>query len=111
MVSIPKKLHVKKGDTVEIISGKDKTRRGKVLTALPKKGKVIVEGINLQTKHQKARGANQQGGIIHQEGPIFSSKVMLVCKKCNKATRIGHTVLDDGTKVRICKICSEAFND
>lgn len=111
MVSKPLKIHVRKGDTVEIISGKDKGKRGKVLSALPKKGKILVEGVNMLTKHQKARGANQQGGIIHQEGPLFASKSMLVCKKCNKATRISNRILDDGSKVRVCKVCGETFND
>lgn len=111
MVNIPKKIHVKKGDTVQIISGKDKDKRGTVLTVLPKKGKIIVQGVNMLTKHQKARGANQQGGIIHQEGPIFSSKAMLVCKRCNKPTRVGHSILEDGTKVRVCKVCGETMND
>ncbi len=106
-----RKLHVKKGDTVEIISGKDKSKRGKVLAAFPKQGKVIVEGINLLTKHQKPRGAGQQGGIIHQEGPIYASKVMLVCNKCNKRTRVGRKILDDGTKVRVCKVCNEVIGE
>ncbi len=111
MVNVPRKMHVKKGDTVEIISGKDKSKRGKVLAAFPKEGKVIVEGINLLTKHQKPRGAGQQGGIIKVEGSIYSSKVMLVCKKCNKPTRVGRQVLEDGTKVRVCKVCNEVIND
>ena len=111
MVNVPRKLHVKKGDTVEIISGKNKDKRGKVLATLPKKGKIIVEGVNLLTKHQKPRGAGQQGGIIHQEGPIYSSKAMLVCKRCNKATRVGRSIQEDGTKVRVCKVCKEVIND
>lgn len=111
MVNVPRKLHVKKGDTVEIISGKDKNKRGKVLAAYPSKGKIIVEGVNLQTKHKKARSAEQQGGIIHQEGSIYSSKAMLVCKRCNKATRVGHKILEDGTKVRVCKVCNETISD
>ena len=111
MGNMPKKLHVKKGDTVEIISGKDKSKRGKVLAAYPGEGKIVVEGVNLLTKHRKARSANQQGGIIRQEGPIYSSKAMLVCQKCNKPTRVGHKILEDGTKVRVCKVCNETFND
>jgi large subunit ribosomal protein L24 len=111
VVNVPKKMHVKKGDTVEIISGKDKSKRGKVLAAYPSEGKIIVEGVNLLTKHKKARGANQQGGIIHQEGPIYSSKAMLVCKKCNKPTRVGHKILEDGTKVRVCRVCNETISD
>ncbi len=111
MVNVPKKLHVKKGDTVEIISGKDKNKRGKVLAAFPKTGKIIVEGVNILTKHMKATGAGQQGGIIKQEGAIYSSKAMLVCKKCNKPTRISRKIMEDGTKVRVCKRCSEVFDN
>ena len=111
MVKKPGKMHVKKGDTVEIISGKDKSKRGKVLVAYPQEGKIVVEGVNILTKHKKPRGAGQQGGIIRQEGAIYSSKAMLVCKKCNKPTRVGHKILEDGTKVRVCKVCGEIFND
>lgn len=111
MVNVPRKLHVKKGDTVEIISGKDRSKRGKVLTALPKEGKIVVEGINLLTKHQKPRGVGQQGGIIKVEGPIYASKAMLVCNRCNKKTRVGRRILEDGTKVRVCKVCKEIIND
>lgn len=109
MVNKPRKLHVKKGDTVEIISGKDKGKRGVVLRALPSEGKIVVEGVNMLTKHQKPRGANQQGGIIHQEGAIYASKAMLVCKRCNKARRVARKVMEDGTKVRGCKKCGETF--
>lgn len=111
MVNQPRKLHVKKGDTVEIISGKDEGKRGKVIAAFPAKGKIIVEGINMQLHHQKPRGANQQGGRIKKEGPIFASKAMLVCRKCNKATRVSNQVMVDGSKVRVCKVCGETFND
>ncbi|MDD4679303.1 MAG: 50S ribosomal protein L24 [Clostridia bacterium] len=111
MVRVPRKLHVKKGDTVEIISGKNKNKRGKVLAVSPKKGMIIVEGVNILKKHQKPRGANQQGGIIKQEGPIYSSKAMLVCKRCNKRTRVGYQILEDKTKVRVCKVCKEVIND
>ncbi|MFU0799780.1 MAG: 50S ribosomal protein L24 [Xylanivirga thermophila] len=105
------KMQIKKGDTVEVISGKDKAKKGKVLSVLPKEGKVIVEGVNILTKHQKARGIDQPGGIIHQEGPIYASKVMVVCNKCNKKTRIAKKILEDGSRVRVCKQCGEIFND
>ncbi len=78
------KLHVKRGDSVVVISGKDKGKRGKVLVALPKNSKVIVEGINVSTKHKKPSKTVQQGGIIHQESPLFSSKVMIWCDKCKR---------------------------
>lgn len=104
------KLHIKRGDSVVVISGKDKGKRGKVLVALPKDGKVIVEGINMSTKHKKPSQKVQQGGIIHQESPIFSSKVMVWCDKCKKGVRLGHRLLDDNTKVRYCKSCGDVLD-
>ena len=105
------KLHVKTGDTVMIISGKDKGKTGKVLEVSPKEGKVIVEGCNLVTKHVKPRAVGQQGGIVKAEAPLYACKVMPVCPKCGKPTRVGHMVKEDGTKVRVCKhaSCGEPF--
>lgn len=105
-----RKLHVKKGDQVVVISGKDKGKKAKVLVALPKEGKVVIEGVNMSTKHKKPSGQFQQGGIIHQESPIFASKVMLWCDKCKKGVRIGKKLLQDGTKVRYCKSCGEMLD-
>lgn len=105
-----KKLHVKRGDTVVVISGKDKGKKGKVLIALPKASKLIVEGINMSTKHKKPTKNVQQGGIIHQESALFSSKVMLWCDKCKKGVRVGHKMLDDNTKVRYCRDCGDVFD-
>lgn len=105
-----KKIHVKKGDSVVVISGKDKGKRSKVLVAMPKDGKVIVEGVNMCTKHKKPSQAVQQGGIIHQENAIYSSKVMLWCDKCQKGVRIGHKILEDKSKVRYCKSCGEILD-
>jgi large subunit ribosomal protein L24 len=110
-MSEKKKLHVKAGDTVEVILGKDKGKKGKVLKALPKEDRVVVEGVNMISKHTKPRGAGQQGGIIKQEGKIHASNVMLVCRKCGKRTRLAHKVLNDGSRVRVCKKCGETFND
>ncbi len=101
------KLHVRRGDTVLVLSGKDKGKKGKVLTAFPKDGKVIVEGVNIVTKHTKPRKAGDPGGIINQESPIYACKVMLVCNKCGQASRIGRKVLPSGEKVRYCKKCKE----
>lgn len=103
------KIHVRRKDTVVVISGKDKGKVGEVLAVLPKKGKVLVQGVNIVTKHQKPNRQNMQGGIETMEAPINSSKVMLYCTKCNKATRISTKVLEDGTKVRVCKKCGETF--
>ena len=99
-----KKLNVKKDDTVVVISGKDKGKQGKVLSADPKAMKVVVEGVNVATKHQKPMKQGQDGGIIKVETPIYVSKVQLVCPKCGKGTRVGHKIAD-GKKVRVCKKC------
>ena len=80
-----------------------------VLKVYPKTGKVLVQGVNIVKKHQKPNRANAQGGIIEKEGAIYSSKVMLYCTKCKNATRISNKILEDGTKVRVCKKCGETF--
>jgi large subunit ribosomal protein L24 len=103
------KVHVKKGDTVMVISGKDKGKKGKVLEVSQKEGKVIVEGRNTVTKHVKPKKMGQQGGIVKAEGAMYASKVMVICSKCGKPTRVGHTVNGDGSKVRICRHCGEAI--
>ena len=100
-----KKLHIRKDDTVVVISGKDKGKQGKVMVAMPKAGKIIVEGTNMVHRHTKPRGQGQPGGIIEREAAIFASKVMLVCNKCNKATRIAYLIKPDGARVRVCKKC------
>ena len=105
------KLHVKKGDTVVILSGKDKGKKGKVLETSPKENKVIVEGLGIVTKHVKPRRQGDAGGIIKAEGAMYASKVMAVCPKCGKPTRLAHKILNDGSKVRVCKKCGETFND
>jgi large subunit ribosomal protein L24 len=106
-----KKMHVKRGDVVQVIAGKDKGKQGKVVTAIPEAGKVIVEGVAMVKKHQKARMQGQESGIIHMEAPIDASNVMRVCSKCGKPARTGVQVLEDGSKVRYCKKCKETFND
>lgn len=98
-------LHVKTGDTVQIISGKDRGQTGKVLAVSPKEGKVIVEGRNMVTKHVKPRRQGETGGIVKAEGAMYASKVMLYCSKCGKGVRYGHKIKEDGTKVRVCKKC------
>ena len=103
------KLHVKTGDTVMIISGKDKGKTGKVAQVSPKEGKVIIEGINIATKHMKPRQQGAVGSIVKVEAPMYASKVMLVCPKCKKATRLAHAVAEDGKKMRRCTHCGETF--
>ena len=105
------KMHVKRGDEVQVIAGKDKGRKGKVIEAFPAKGKVIVEGVAVVKKHQKARMQGQESGIIHMEAPIDVSNVMRVCSKCGKPARTGVKILEDGSKVKYCKKCKETFND
>ena len=97
-------MNIRKDDKVVVISGKDKGKEGKVIVANPKAGKVIVEGVNVASKHQKPRKQGEEGGIIKVETPIYASKVQLVCPKCGKATRVGHKLVD-GKKVRVCKKC------
>ncbi len=103
------KVHVRKSDTVVVISGKDKGKTGEVLKEYQKTGKVLVQGINIVKKHQKANKSQVESAIIEREAAINSSKVMLYCNKCKNATRIANKILDDGTKVRVCKKCSETF--
>ena len=104
-----KKVHVKTGDTVIIMSGRDRGEKGKVLAVSPKEGKVIVEGRNMVTKHVKPRKMGEQGGIIKAEGAIYASKVQLLCPRCGKPTRVAHKVYEDGTKERVCAKCGEAI--
>ena len=104
------KVHVKKGDTVVVIAGKDKGKKGKVLAVLPSENRVIVEGVNMITKHVKPSAKVQQGGIIHQEGKLDASNVMYYCSKDKMGVRTGFKFLEDGTKVRYCKKCGETFN-
>ena len=99
-----KTLHVKKDDTVIVISGDDKGAKGKVLATSPKEGKVIVEGVNMQTKHVKPRKQGENGGIIKVEGAMYASKVMLYCSKCGKGVRYS-TKVEDGKKTRVCVKC------
>lgn len=103
-------MNIKKDDTVYVISGKDKGKKGKVLVALPKEDKVIVEGVNVQTKHQKPSQKVQQGGIVHQEGPIHVSNVMVWDSKAKAPSRVGYKTLKDGKKVRVFKKSGEVLD-
>jgi len=106
-----KTIHVKTGDRVLVISGKDKGKIGNVKKALPKEGKVVVEGANMITKAMKPNPMkNVQGGLVKYEAPMNSSKVMLHCPKCEKPTRIRHQELENGQKVRVCKKCGEQID-
>ena len=102
------KLHVKKGDTVVVLSGKDKGKQGKIITAMPRAGKVVVEGVNKVKRHSKPSLKVPQGGIITKEMPLHACKVQLVCPACNKPTRIGHKDVN-GKNARVCKKCGEVI--
>lgn len=101
------KMHIKKGDTVAVISGADKGKKGKVLMVNPTASRVLVENVNMVTRHVKPRGANEKGGRIETEGWLYAAKVMPICSSCKKATRNGHEILKDGTKQRVCKKCGK----
>ena len=98
-------ISIKKDDLVVVLSGKDKGKQGKVLSVIPSESKVVVEGVNVATKHKKAASQTEQGGIVKKEAPIYACKVQRVCPKCNKPTRPAHKLLADGKKVRVCKKC------
>lgn len=102
--------HVKKNDTVKVITGKEKGKTGKVIVVLPKKERIIIEKINLVKRHTKPKGAAGQGGIIEKEGAIHISNVMVVCPKCGSAVRFGYKLLEDGSKARVCKKCEEVID-
>lgn len=99
-----KKMHVRRDDTVIIVSGDDKGATGKVLQVAPKEGKIIVEGVNLVKKHVKPRPPQENGGIVEAEGAFYASKAQLYCSKCKKATRAAHKI-DGDTKKRVCAKC------
>jgi len=103
-------MKIRKNDTVLVIAGKDKGKRGKVRFAYPKEERILVEGINFIKRHTRARGTVRQAGIIEQEAPIQVSNVMLLCSRCNHPTRIGFRLLEDGKKVRICHSCGEVVD-
>ena len=98
---------IRKNDTVVVLSGRDRGKKGKVLQVLPGDGKVIVEGLNFVHRHTRPTQENQQGGIVQKEAPLSISNVNIYCGSCDKAVRTGLNVLEDGTKVRICRKCKE----
>ena len=101
-------MKVKKNDTVVVLTGKDVKKTGKVLMAMPKSNKIVVEGVNVQEKNHKARSAQDTSSKIKREGPIDASNVLVICPKCGKATRVGHKIVD-GKKVRVCNKCHQSL--
>lgn len=102
-------MHVRKGDTVLVITGKNAGKKSKVLSVDLKSKRIIVEGVNVVKRHARPTRAMPQGGIVEREAPIDSSNVMIFCNKCSNPTRIGKKILDDGEKVRVCKKCGETI--
>ena len=108
-------MHVKNGDEVLVITGKDKGKRGKIIVSLPKANRVIVENLNIIKRHTKARGPGKPSGIIEKPAPLHASNVMLICPNCGRASRTGHRFLDEQDsrgrqrKVRFCKACDQAI--
>ena len=103
------KIHVRKDDTVIVVSGNSKGTKGKVLEVSPKERKVIVEGANIVTKHVKPRRQGEAGSIVKVEGAMYASKVQIYCSKCGKGTRVQHKKLDNGKSVRVCAKCGETL--
>ena len=103
-------MQIRKNDSVMVIGGKERGKTGKVLRVLSDKDTVIIERLNIVKRHSKPRGPQQAGGIVEKEAPIHVSNVMFMCDKCNAPVRIGHKLLADGSKIRICRRCNEAVD-
>jgi large subunit ribosomal protein L24 len=103
-------VHVKNGDMVMVIAGKEKGKTGKVNRVFPDQGRVLVEGLNIVKRHTRPSRSNNAGGIIEKEAAFAASNVMIFCKSCNQAARIGHRILEDGSKVRFCKKCQATLD-
>lgn len=108
-IAVPSKkaLFVRKNDTVLVNSGEDVQKQGKVLKVFPKQQRIIVEGVNFVKRHSRPTQKNPKGGIVEKEGPIHVSNVMVVCNKCSQPTRVGTSLLSDGSRMRVCKKCGE----
>jgi large subunit ribosomal protein L24 len=103
-------MKIRKNDTILVIAGKNKGKKGKVRFAYPDKERVLVEGVNMIKRHTRALRQARQAGIIEREAPIHVSDVMLLCSKCNHPTRVGFRLLEDGKRVRVCRACSEIID-
>ncbi len=104
------KTRIKKGDSVAVIAGKEKGKKGKVLHLVPGGDRAIVEALNMITRHERPSQSNPQGGMVQREASIHASNLMVVCTKCNTPTRLGKKTLEDGSRVRVCKRCSEIID-
>jgi large subunit ribosomal protein L24 len=101
---------IRKNDSVMVISGKERGKTGKVLRFLSKKDAIVIERVNMVKRHSRPRGPQQPGGIVEKEAPIRLSNIMLLCDKCNAPVRVGHKILGDGKKIRLCRRCGEALD-
>ena len=108
--TVTPRFHIRKGDTVRVISGKEKGKTGQVLQVDVLKQSIFIEKINMVKRHQRPTQKQRQGGIIEKEGSLHISNIMLVCRNCGKASRIGIKLLDDGKKLRVCKRCQEVID-
>ncbi|RJQ36014.1 50S ribosomal protein L24 [Candidatus Parcubacteria bacterium] len=106
---MPTRLKIKTGDTVQLLSGKERGKRGKVIGAFPRTGLVVVEGLNLKKRHRRSRRQDKKGEIVLIPGPVQSSAVAVVCPKCSKPARIGYQLAEGGRKLRVCNQCRAAF--
>ena len=104
------RFHIKKDDFVQVIAGRDRGKRGKVLSVFPQDGRITVEGIQMIKRHTRATQQRQQSGIIEREGKLHVSNVMLVCARCDRGVRVGHRVLEDDKKVRVCRRCDDVLD-
>lgn len=103
-------MQIRKNDSVIVIGGKERGKTGKVLRVVPDKDTVIIERLNIVKRHTKPRGPQQPGGIVEKEAAIHASNIMILCDKCNAPVRVGHKILADGKKIRICRRCNEALD-
>lgn len=103
-------MSIRKNDTVLVIAGKDKGKRGTVTRVIPREGRVVVEGVNVVKRHTRGQAGARQAGIIQQEAPLALSNVVLVCNKCNAPTKVKRAILEDGRKVRVCRKCNETVD-
>jgi len=103
-------MKIRRDDTVLVIAGKDRGKKGRVRESFPKESRVVADGVNKVKRHTRPRGTVRQAGIIEREAPIHVSNVMLMCTKCNRPTRVGFRLLEDGSKVRVCRRCREVID-
>jgi large subunit ribosomal protein L24 len=103
-------VQIRKNDSVIVIGGKERGKTGKVLRVMPDKDAVVIERLNMVKRHTKPRGPQQPGGIVEKEAAIHASNIMILCDKCNAPVRVGHKILADGKKIRICRRCNEALD-